>query len=243
MMENTTVIVKKKDAILAWHWLPDNGKLAHAPHTLVKAGQTVKVKTPVVICENGLHASVKALDALKYAPGAKIERVLCWGEVIQQEDKLAAQYRKCLWVADATRTLHELAIWNAKNALELAKVDDERCWNALKVKEQWLDGNATDAELAAARNAAWDAARNAARAAAWDAARDAAWNAAWDAAWDAARDAARAAAWDAARDAARNAAWDAAWNAARAAAWNAARNAARAAANSELEQRLERLKP
>jgi hypothetical protein len=184
MME--TVIVKEKDAILAWHWLPDDGKLAHAPHTLVKAGQTVKVKTPIVICENGLHASIKALDALQYAPGAKIERVLLWGEVIQQEDKLAAQYRKCLWVADATRTLHEFAIWNAKNALELAKVDDERCWNALKVKEQWLDGNATDEQLDAARASAWVAARDAARAAEWAAA--------WVVARDAARDAARAAA-------------------------------------------------
>ena len=154
----TTKIVAEQDAILAWHWLPDNGKLAHEPHSLVEPGQVLEVEPPVVICENGLHASIKAIDALYYAPGAKIERVLCWGEVVQQEDKLAAQYRKCLWVADATRTLHEFAIWNAKNALTLAKVDDERYWNALRVKERWLDGNATVQELAAA----WAASRAAA---------------------------------------------------------------------------------
>lgn len=102
------------------------------------------------------------------------------------------------------RTLHEFAIWCAETALNRAKVTDERSWNALKVKRLWLDGKATDKELAAAMYTAWDAARAAARAAAWDAAmyaaRDAALAAAMDAAWYAARAAAMAA-WDAARDA------------------------------------------
>ena len=85
-----TTKIAEQDAILAWHWLPDDGKLARPPHTLVEVGQVLEVKTPVVICKNGLHASIKALDALQYAQGAKIERVLCWGEVVEQEDKIAA---------------------------------------------------------------------------------------------------------------------------------------------------------
>ncbi len=101
---------------------------------------------------------------------------------------------------------------------------DQRSLAALDVAERHANGLATDDELAAAWNAAWDAARNAA----WDAARDAAWAAAGaaarDAAWDAAGAAARAAAWDAARAAA----WDAARAAARAAAWDAARDAMKA---------------
>ena len=76
---------------------------------------------------------------------------------------------------------------------------DERSLNALVVARKHADGKATDAELDAARDAAWAAARDAA----WDAARDAARDAAWDAA--------RAAAWAAAWDAARAAAWAAAW--------------------------------
>ena len=115
------------------------------------------------------------------------------------------------------RTLHEFAIWCAETALTRAKVTDERSWNALKVKRLWLDGKATDEELAAARDAAmytaWDVDGVAARYAAMDAARYAAWAAAWDAAL-----AARYAASDAARDAAR----DAAWYAARNAAWDVA---------------------
>ncbi len=81
-------------------------------------------------------------------------------------------------------------------------MDDPRSVEALDVAERHADGQATDEELAAACDAAWDAAR----AAACDAARAAAWAAAWDAAWDAARAAACDAAWDAACDAARAAA-------------------------------------
>ena len=78
---------------------------------------------------------------------------------------------------------------------------DERSINALSVARRHAMGQATDEELAAARDAA--------RATSLDASLDAAWaaslDAAWAAAWAAARDAARAAdsgderAWQAAR--------------------------------------------
>ena len=81
---------------------------------------------------------------------------------------------------------------------------DQRSITAIDVAERHAYGLATDAELDAARAAAWAAARDAARDAAWAAARDAAWAAARAAAWDAA--------WAAARAAARDAAWNAAWD-------------------------------
>ena len=89
------------------------------------------------------------------------------------------------------------AVWCAREALKLIDTPDPRSVKACDVAESFANGNATNEELAAARDAAWDA---------WDAARDAAW-AAGDAAW---------AAWDAARDAV----WDAAWD-----AWDVARDA------------------
>ena len=85
---------------------------------------------------------------------------------------------------------------------------DQRSRDVILVAERFANGEATTAELAAARDAAW-AAWDAA-VAAWDAAwaaRDAA-VAAWAAAW-AAADAARAASQAAANAAV--AAWDAAW--------------------------------
>jgi len=100
---------------------------------------------------------------------------------------------KCLSGCD--RDLRLFSVWCARQVQNL--MEDQRSIYALDVAERFANGNATEIELAAAR----------------DAARAAAWDAAWDAA--------RAAAWDAARDAARAAAWDAAWDAARAAAWDA----------------------
>jgi hypothetical protein len=220
---------------LAWHWLPDNGCLRYPPHTKVEVGQTLTAEGPLELCENGMHASLRALDALQYAPGAIVCRVELSGEIVEGHDKLCARHRKVLAMADATKTLHEFACWCAEQALlrerEAGREPDVRSWAAIEVKRRWLKGEATDTELdaawAAARAAAggvsWDAAR-----AAWDAAR-AAWAAACDAAWDAARAAAKAAA--------RAAACDAAWDAARAAAWAAAW----ATQNAQLEEMLNAL--
>jgi hypothetical protein len=96
-------------------------------------------------------------------------------------------------VKGSDRDLRLFAVWCARQVQHLMK--DQRSIDALNVAEKFANGEATQGELAAARDAAMDAARDAARAAAWDAA--------WAAAWAAARDAAMDAAMDAARDAAR----------------------------------------
>lgn len=101
------------------------------------------------------------------------------------------------------REMDLLACDFAKDVLphwEAAYPDDDRPRRAIETKRRWLNGEATDAELAGARAAAWAAARDAEAAAiaavdaAWAAARDVDWaaEAAVDAAW-AAEDAARAA--------------------------------------------------
>jgi hypothetical protein len=88
------------------------------------------------------------------------------------------------------------------------QMTDPRSLAALDVAERHAHGLATDAELAAARAAAWAAAGaaagEAARAAAWAAAGAAAGEAAWAAAWAAAGAAAGAAAWKAVWSAARD---------------------------------------
>jgi hypothetical protein len=102
----------------------------------------------------------------------------------------------CLRAVDShQREMRLYAVWCARQVQHL--MTDPRSLAALDVAERYANGEATDAELAAARDAA--------SAAAWEAAREAAW----------------AAAWAAARDAARGAAWEAAWEAAREAAWAA----------------------
>ena len=141
-------------------------------------------------------------------------------ELIPSQDKL---WVVCKEEVLNARTLRLFAVWCARQVQHL--MTDARSITALDVAERFANGDATQAELAAARAAA----RGAAKAAAWAAACNAAWDAAGaaarDAAWDAVRAAARDAAWDAARDAVRAAARGAARGAAKAAAWDAAGDA------------------
>ena len=174
--------MSKSQGVLAWHWLPEMGRLTHGDRRKVVPGRTMKFKGDVVICESGFHASVRAIDALANAPGPIIQRVECFdlGDPQGETDKLVCRERKCLWMADATSTLRQFARWCALSVIDK--------WDAPPIVRQYLE---TGDELIRA------------------AASSAAWNAAWNAAWDAASAAASAAARGAARAAALAAAMDA----------------------------------
>jgi hypothetical protein len=222
------IIGEVKD-MLAWHFLRDDRRLSYPPHTLVEVGQKLTVKPPLELCRWGLHASKRALEALQYAPGPIACRVELSGEILEGDDKVCATERTVLQMVDATNVLHEFACWCAEQALlrerEAGREPDPRSWAAIEAKRKWLRGEITNAELAIAREAAWDAAG------------DVAWDAVWDTARDAALDAARTAAWTAAWDIASAAAWDIA----RVAVWNIARDATRAADMAAQNTRLEKM--
>jgi len=207
-----------------WHFIADN-KLRDGS-TPASVGGVERWDGPVVLCESGLHACPRPLDALLYAPAGKTIQarlVSLSGIVVTGDDKAAASLRRIIASADCTRELHEFALWCAELVHHL--ITDERSLAALDAKRCWLDGQAT-----AAWDAARAAARNAALAAAGASAGDAAWAAARNAALDAARNAALAAAWASAGASAGASALAAAWVAARDAAWDVQ--------NVELERRL-----
>ena len=199
----------------AWWFEPAYGRLQFDDGRKPIKGRTHKVKCDPVLCESGLHASVRLIDALQYATSDVVWRVQLGGTIVHGNDKCAATERKYIHRIDIEAELFQFSRWSALQVIHL--------WDAPAVVREFLEtGN--DALRAAARDAA--------RAAPWDSARASARDAARDAARAAARDAASAAAWDSARAAARAAAWDSA----RAAAWDAARAAARDAQNIELER-------
>ena len=181
----------------AWHFLPKNGRLQFGERpTKVYVGQTLKRNPNMLsMCYYGLHASVRAIDALKYSPGPIICRVRLGGTIIEDGDKCVASRRTVLWMANVERELRLFACWCVRNTplvdgrVVWDLLTDKRSRTAVEVAELYADGLATYNELAAAwdaaRDAAWSAAREAARGAAWGAARDAAWGAAWEAARDA----------------------------------------------------------
>jgi MoxR-like ATPase len=159
---------------LAWHFT--SGTLRDG-RPIPPAGEWLVHDGPIKICHTGLHASVRLIDALSFAPGHTLHRVTLRGVKGSESDKLGARERRIEWTLNAEPVLRAFA---------------RRC--ALDVLPLWPD--APDAVREYLETGREDI-RDAASAAAWDAARAGAWDAAWAATWDAAS----AAAWDAARDA------------------------------------------
>ena len=152
----------------AWHFLREDNTCGHGELGAIEVGKTYTVEPPIELCRNGLHASVRLIDALRYAPGPVLCRVEMGGAIIEGDDKVVATERKVLWMRDISTLLHHFACDEAEAALITRNVTDERSWNVIKVKRAWLTGDATDDELIAAGDAAWAAARTAA----WDAQND-----------------------------------------------------------------------
>ena len=212
---------------LGWHFLPDDGKPAHMKGLpLVKAGEGYFVDPPLQLCYRGLHFSVRALDALKYAPGSIACRVIGSGHTKESDDKMCSSERTVLALADATSVLHEFACRQAESVLDYAGENRAVREKAIATKRLWLDGKASCEELDAADSAALSAARSAALSAARSTADSAAYSAALSAACYAA--------YSAAYYAANSAAYYAAYYAAD----SAARSTANSAANSMLESML-----
>lgn len=235
------------DIYHGWHFSDISECLRYGDKRKIEIGVTHTVDCEPKLCESGLHASERIIDALSYAPGPILWKVMLSGRIKRDTDKACATERTYHARIDATEILREFA---RKCALDVIHL-----WGAPPIVREYLDSG--DGKLAnAAADAAQSAARTAARAAitcgsaasaeatyqAADAAKaaitiskaaitiDDAFSVAWAAA-DSARYAAEAAAWDAADWAAVAASWnaaaaaDAARDAAEAASWDAAAQA------------------
>ena len=180
-------------SVLAWHFV---GETLRDGQPIPDDGVWLEHTEPLRICESGLHASRRLIDALSYAPGSTICRVRLEGIGEEERDKLVCKRRKILWRIDGEKILGAFARSQALSVIHL--------WDAPGVVKDYLEtGDETlrSAARSAASSAAWPA-EYAARSAEY-----AAWSAAWyaaDVAWSAARSAARSAAWYAAKAGAEN---------------------------------------
>lgn len=175
--------------VLAWHFVATDRKLRDG--TTVAAGYTYEVQPPISLCQWGLHASVRPIDALNYALVPVACRVRMRGTIIHGEDKLVATRRDVLSCWDASRELRLSAVWCARD-MPLGDgrrmwdlLTDERSRHAVEVAERHAHGEASDDALAAAARAAGAAVGSAAGAvgsAAWAAWAAGSARAAW-AAW------------------------------------------------------------
>lgn len=182
------------ETILGWHFCAEDKRLGYDDGREIIEGETLRVEGEPALCQHGLHASERLIDALKYAPGPILCRVELSDGIIKGDDKAVARARKTLWMFDATNALRDFAATVAENALlaerAAGREPDPRSWAAVQFVRDLLDGKIKEeyreAAARAARSAAWTAARSAW--AAWTAARSAA--SAARAAWPAARSAA-----------------------------------------------------
>jgi len=156
---------------MAWHFAPADMRCAHDGRR-IRVGQTLAVTGTPILCEHGLHASVRVLDALGYAPThTRLCRVRVGGEVVTGSDKIAGTSRTVVWALterQTDRVLRRFACDVAEGALRAerraGREPDPRSRAAIEVARRHAVGRATDEELAAAGAAAGAAARDAARA-------------------------------------------------------------------------------
>ena len=218
----------------AYYFSGKDKRLRYGDNRLIQEGETHTVDCEPILCEQGLHGSIKALDALKYAPDTYLWIVEIEGDIQTGEDKICGKSRTYIKGFDAEELLRSFACKQALINIEKIKpYCSEEEYNTILA---YLHGDYTARAAAeAAARATWTAAEEEA----WEAARVArAARAAWTAA-EAAAAAARTAARSAAETAARSAAEAAAEAAARGDAWTAAWTAAEAAANGMLEELIQ----
>ena len=143
--------------IRAWHWTQVDKTLGYSDGRVVVAGQTLIHEGELVLCEQGLHASTRVLDALLYAPGCYVWRVELSGTIVEGRDKLVASKRKAIWGFDADEVLQDFARRCVLDVIHL--------WNPPDVMMGFLRTGDRSLVTAAARAAARAAADRAAYAA------------------------------------------------------------------------------
>jgi hypothetical protein len=221
-----------QEQILAWRFL------TIADEVLVSDERSIVIASDASLSSNRLYASRFALDALAYLPGPIVCRVAVWGDVQEVSDEevnlITGRNHSVLAAADAQAVLHMFAYRCAEQALRVVQIREGLCWEALQVKQAWLDGTATNDALDSARAVVRDVVNAepvhgiscAASATAAATVRDDIWTAAVRAA----REAANAAAWAAVWEGARGGDWTTFWATTWEHSWNAH--------NADLEQLL-----
>jgi hypothetical protein len=158
-----------------YYFSASDKRLRYGDGREVIEGITHTVEGPPVLCEHGLHASTRIIDALSYMPGPYLWIVELGGEVVHGDDKAVATERTYFRGADMTEVLREFARRQALINIELIRPYTDKSdliYDWLTTGNENMRDAAADAARAAA-DAVYAAAR-AARAAAYAAAARAA---------------------------------------------------------------------
>jgi hypothetical protein len=104
--------------VMAWYFCGSDRKLRYGDGRAIVDGETLTVDCEPILCQQGLHASIKLRDALAYAPGLVLCRVEV-GDFVVGKDKLAGKSRRVVWSIgglDMRKVIVEYANWCAARA-------------------------------------------------------------------------------------------------------------------------------
>jgi hypothetical protein len=91
----------------AWHFITSTGLLRDGSKAAAD-GEAETYDGELIICEKGLHASVRLIDAVAYAPGTTLRLVKVFN-AITERDKLVCSRREIVHTLDFTKILEEFA--------------------------------------------------------------------------------------------------------------------------------------
>lgn len=114
----------------AWHFVGDT---LRDGSPIPPIGEKLVFNDKPILCQQGLHASIDALDALKYAPGNTLCLVECGGTLFTSDDKLVCTERTIIAMVDANAILREFARWCALSVANL--------WNIPTIVLNYLHGD------------------------------------------------------------------------------------------------------
>ena len=137
---------------LAWHFMAErDGVPVLRDGTPLEIGKWYEHVGELEMCAAGFHASTRAMDALRYAPGNWLALVEV-EDFERGDDKLVARRRRALWVFNAEELLRLFARQCALLVVHL--------WDCPDIVKRYLeigDESIRDAAWAAASAAACDA--------------------------------------------------------------------------------------
>ena len=147
----------------AYYFSNMDKKLRYNDNRQIRKGRTHKVKGELKLCGHGLHASIKAIDALQYAPSSYLWVVELSGDIVHGDDKIVASERTYLHGFNADKLSRKFA---RKQALiNIEKIKPYTNADDYELIVTYLESG-DDNKRSAAESAAESAARSAAESAA-----------------------------------------------------------------------------
>ena len=123
----------------AWYFATEERKLQNNDNRLIIIGETQSVdltERPLKLCEWGLHASERLIDALCYSEGAFLYEVELSGKMIIGDDIIVAEHRTYLREIDATEILRAFARKQAM--INIEKIEPYCNENEYEIILNWL---------------------------------------------------------------------------------------------------------